>query len=195
MYLPSYSPLSSSSSSPPKKFPSKVIVSVTTHGNLNLLTKDVAIERSKRLERVTFRSKTPNAKVIIVNAAPIGSLNYLRGEDATTCNTKLLEEFEKHVRSKNTNRIVKSINGIFKRFFLSRPSVDSSPSVSSTSTTHFVGDVVPYMQEYSRYANFDLFKTMLDELYTSQNIEITKENIRKRILNTENGALLSKRKL
>ena len=200
MYLPPYEPEEEEEEVSPqlsKKYPKKVIVSITTHGGIKLLTNtNIAIERRSnfsKIKRFTFQEKIPNSKIILVNTAPIGSINFTKPTILDICNRRLLEEFNKHINTtntKNTTNILKSINSIIKKLYKKilptrSPSLSSStptPTSSQSPTTQFVKSEIPFLQELDRFDNFDVFTKLFDTHYKSKNIEITKENIEKRYL-------------
>jgi hypothetical protein len=190
MYLPPYEPEEEEeeevSSQLSKKYPKKVIVSITTHGGIKLLTKkSIAIERSNfsKIKRFTFQEKIPNSKIILVNTAPIGSINFTNPTILNICNRRLLDEFNKHINTKKTTDILKSINSIIKKLYKKiLPTQSPSPTSSQSPTTQFVKSEIPYLQELDRLDNFDVFTKLFDTHYKSKNIEITKENIEKRYL-------------
>jgi hypothetical protein len=168
MYFPSYSRSPSPPAHSPKKFPEKVIISITVHGGMQLIENG----RSKSLERVTFNGNSTDSKIIIVNSTSFGVSNYFSNEDAHHCNTTLLKEFEKHLKSKESKTIMKSINDIFLGLFY------QSTKRSSSSTTKFAEKTAPLIKEHAK-KTFDVFAKFFDDNFTSKKKKITKTNIRK----------------
>jgi hypothetical protein len=185
------------------KYLPEVIVSITTHGCIKLVKNShLPIESSRYtgIERFKFKEKIEDSKIILVNTAPIGSINFTTSSTLEICNTTLLEGFNKHIttkKTKETKNILESITSVItnlceKVLRRQSPVPAQNPTSSQSPTTTFVEEYLIYLQELDRRANFDVFKELFDRNYTSKNIEITIDNIREELSKKQKSGKIGK---
>jgi len=165
------------------RFPEKVLLSISTHGEYMLDKKCKSTSSSScTLEKFVFKEKIPDSKIILITATPIGVSNYREKEMSELINTKLLENFHHYNSSHHGENITKKtvIEKIFP-FFLKKV---KSSSFSSPSTS-FVQSIVPTLRFYDEKMNEEILKDRhLDSDYyeyfagydRSYNVQIKKTN-------------------